>query len=208
MKAANYFLAGAILTLLPSVALGAQASTPYAGESLEKFAARITGADQEGIKITKAGWNGRPFVFVEYTASKPIKGGDSEEDRILVALQRISDGSYRKIDVTVGEEEGGTAQVEAIAFANADKDPAKELVVLLSWPVKHYDVQGTYYEVRLFDDLRSNSAEKLIYLKTLSEHFNKTGCECARRDGAGWKMEHYKFKTAAAIKQELKRMGY
>lgn len=198
----------AFLSLLlaggPSGAHAAQRPAPGSGESLEKFAARVTGA-QVDLKITKADWNGHPFLFVEYTTSKPIQNGDSEEDRILVALEKVADGTYRKIDVTVGEEEGGAAQVEAISFANADKDPPKELIVLLSWRVQHYDVQGMQYEVRLFDDLRSEKAEKLTYLKAISDHFNQNTCDCVRRDG---KAEHYRFKTVAAIKQELKRMGY
>jgi hypothetical protein len=61
------------------------------------------------------------------------------------------------------------------------------------------------YEVRLFDDLQSEKAEKLTYLKAISDHFNQNTCDCVRRDG---KTEHYRFKTVAAIKQELKRMGY
>jgi len=181
----------------------AQLFEPNSGESLKKFAARAIGT-QDDIKITKADWNGHPFVFVEYVISKPIQGGDSEEDRVLVALEKMPDGTYHKIDVTVGEEEGGTAQVEAITFANADKDPAKELIVLLSWPVQHYDVQGILYEVRLFDDIQSEGTEKLTYLNAISEHFNHNTCACARRNG---KVEHYRFKTVAAIKQELKRMG-
>src|SRR5262249_27902476 len=137
-------------------------------ESLEKFAARVTGAEDD-IKLTQADWNGRSLIFVEYATSKPVRGGEeveiSDEDRILVALEKIADHKYRKADVTVGEEEGGTAQINAIAFANADKDPARELIVLLSWPVKHYDLEGTLYEVRIFDDLGPGRSEKLTYLE-------------------------------------------
>lgn len=188
-----------------SAAQAAKLFELHSGESLEKFAGRVTGAqDADDIKLTKADWNGQPFVFVEYTVSKPYPGGESLDDRVLVALEKTSDGRYRKIDVTVGEQEGGTAQVEAIAFANADNDSAKELIVLLSWRVQHYDVQGVQYEVRIFDELQADSAEKLTYLKAVSEHF-KIGCECYRRDSGP---EHYKFKTIAPIKQELNRMGY
>ena len=123
----------------------------------------------------------------------------------MVALQKTPDGRYRKMDITVGEEEGGNATIEAFGFANADKDPSDELIVLLSWPVQHYDTQGALYEVRIFDDPKSSSGSQLTYLKAISEHFNKHICDCWRREG---KSDHAEFKTIAAIKHELKKMGF
>jgi hypothetical protein len=54
----------------------------------------------------------------------------------------------------VGEEDGGIADIAAIGFANADKNPAKELIVILKWNQQHAFELGTAYEVRIFDDAR------------------------------------------------------
>jgi hypothetical protein len=181
--------------------------TPGPAEHLEDFARRVAvpPASRADSIVTPVTWNGRPFLFVDYSISRPIpKSSEQEEDRELVALEKMPDGAYRKRAVTTGEEEGGTAKIEAIAFANADKDAPKELIALLSWPVQHLDVSGTLYEVRLFDDVQPDAAQ-ITYLKSLSAHFNRHSCEC---DRDGEKPEHAEFKTVAAIKRELAKMGF
>jgi hypothetical protein len=198
-----------VLALLGSAPAWAQPGllTPGPSEHLDDFARRIAvpPASRAESIVTPITWNGQPFLFVDYSTFQPIPGSsDREEDRELVALEKMPDGGYRKRTVTTGEEEGGTAKIEAIAFANADKDPAKELIVLLSWPVQHQDVSGTLYEVRIFDDIQPGSAQ-ITYLKSLSAHFNRHSCEC---DRDGEKPEHADFKTIAAIKRELTKMGF
>jgi hypothetical protein len=197
------------LALLGNVPAGAQLElfTPGPSEQLEAFARRVAvpPASRAESLVTPVTWNGRSFLFVDYSISRPIPGGGGqEEDRELVALEKMSGGGYRKRKVTTGEEEGGTAKIEAIAFANADKDPAKELIVLLSWPVQHADVSGTLYEVRIFDDVSPDTAQ-ITSLKSLSAHFNRHSCEC-ERDGE--KPEHADFKSVVAIKRELAKMGF
>ncbi|MDB5734067.1 MAG: hypothetical protein JWP16_2086 [Alphaproteobacteria bacterium] len=196
------------LVLLGSAPAWAQPGlpTPGPGEHLEDFARRVAvpPASRESSLVTPVTWNGQPFLFVDYSIVQPIPGGEQEEDRELVALEKMPGGGYRQRKVTTGEEEGGTAKIEAIAFANADKDPAKELIVLLSWPVQHADVSGTLYEVRIFDDVPPDAAQ-VTYLKSLSAHFNRHSCEC---DRDGEKPEHADFKTVAAIKRELAKMGF
>jgi hypothetical protein len=85
-------------------------------------------------------------------------------------------------------------------LANADKDKAQELIVLVAWPVQHYDVEGTYYQVKVYDDVGAG----VHPLTALSKHFGE-GCDCGRRDD---KPDRFHYKTIAAIKKELVRMGY
>ena len=176
-------------------------------ESAQSFAQRVLKAPLEPQDVMETVWNGQPVIFASrvVTQSPPENPALQEEDRILVALRKLPDDSYQKLDVTTGEEEGDTAQIRAIGFANADKDPAKELIVLLSWNVQHADVNGTLYEVRIFDDIQSPSQTRLTYLKQVSAHFSADSCDCDRSDG---KPGHFRFKTIAAIRAELKKMGY
>jgi len=167
------------------------------GETDMAFAQRVLRIPDSGDpNVIAADWNGVPTLFVDYETT-----GDNP-DRLLVALQRQPDGAYRAIQVTDGEQEGGTPDIAAIGFANADRDPAKELIVILTWNQAHYDVGGTLYEVRLFDDPKPGQIS-LTQLK-LSGHFGSE-CDCTWRDGSS---KHYPFKTIAAVKAELKRLGY
>ncbi|MBV9989789.1 MAG: hypothetical protein JOZ72_00725 [Alphaproteobacteria bacterium] len=149
--------------------------------------------ERDDAHIVAASWNGRPFLFVDYL---------KDAERELVALEKTANG-YRRVVVTAGEEEGGTPDI-AIGFANADSDPAKELIVLLAWPQVHLDVGGTLYEVRIFDDLHAGQT-KLAYLPGVSHRFEGHNCDCAWDDG---RIDRYPFKTIAGIKAKLRKMGF
>ena len=91
-------------------------------------------------------WNGNQTVFVDYPS-----GPRGEQDRDLYAVQRQA-GRPQAAKVTVGEHNGGDADVAAIGFANGDRDAAKELVIILTWDVNNAIVGGTFYQVQVFDD--------------------------------------------------------
>ncbi|WP_420383301.1 hypothetical protein [Novosphingobium sp.] len=193
-------IAGAALALsmalFPSV-VTAQVFDRQPSESAESFADRVLRLPKGrgDAHVLAAKWNGRDTIFVDYL------NGD---DRDVVALIRQDANAYRKIAVTTGEVEGGNADVVAIGFANADHDSAQELIVILSWPVQHYDINGTLYDVRIFDDVHPGQT-RLTYLKAASARFGANSCDCEHRDG---KPERYRFKTIADVKARLKHDGF
>ena len=75
---------------------------------------------------------------------------------------------------------------------------------ILSWPVWHQDVFGRLYEVRVFDDAKPGHVA-LVALKAVSRRFAGHECDCTWRDG---KVQRFPFKTMAAVKRELKRLGF
>ncbi len=194
------------LILLPALLLSAASAPPdelrpQSCETPQQFAARALGQGEANIDLLDTHWNGRHTLFADYLV--PFRdGGETYNNNELVALEERPDGAYRRIAITIGEQEGGDAEVAAIAFANADRDPARELVVILSWPVIHYDVGGTLYEVRIFDTPHPGAAS--LALLPLSEHFGE-GCDCTERDGP---RRTYRFKTVASVRAELHRLGY
>jgi hypothetical protein len=165
------------------------------GESDEVFAKRrLQLNDDAAPHVTRARWNSVDMLFVDY-----VTAGDAAE-RVLVVIEPQAD---RVIQITTGEHEGGVPDIAAIGFANADDDPAQELIVLLAWRQNHpAAVVGTLYDVRIFDDAKPG-ATALPLLK-ISEHFGMV-CDCTWHDGT---KERFRFKTIAAIKAELKRLGY
>lgn len=194
-RSCRFFLS-AVAVMALSFGAAAAGLVRAPNESPAAFATRALSIPNDAdMHVTAADWNGRSTLFVDYV---------SGNDRDVVVLEKEADGSYRKIDVTTGEEEGGTATVAAIGFATSKKDNAQALIVLLSWPVQHADVDGTLYEVRLFDAAKPGQS-KPTYLADASHHFDADSCDCDRSDG---KPTHYRFKTIAAIKQELRKMGF
>lgn len=150
------------------------------------------------LNVTSAVWNGGETLFVDYLT-------DTDEENVerpLLALRRLLSGGYVRLNVTTGEHEGGAPDVAAIGFANADRDSAKELIVILIWRVKHYEVEGEMYEIRIFDDAKAGQAT--LSPLTVSQRFDPA-CDCSRRDGSS---ERAPFKTIASVKRELKRLGF
>jgi hypothetical protein len=189
----------AFLSMLPSAAqAGELVRAP--DEAAKAFAERVLKVspdnDDHAIEAT---WNGQRCIFVDYVRSG--KGGDDE--RNVALLYPIAPQHYREIDVTVGEQEGGVPDIAAIGFAKG-RDAREKLIVLLSWNQQHYDVSGTLYEVRLFDAPKPNEPV-LAYLAPLSHHFDSHTCDCDWRNG---RSDRYPFKTIAAIKKELARIGF
>lgn len=113
--------------------------------------------------------------------------------------------TYQEILIGTFEPEGGYPKIEAVFFANADKDKAKELIVICSWPQQHYDVSGTLYGTFIFDDLRTGtSPTELSFLESVSQRVSGD-CECEWRNG---KKRISRYKTAASVRAGLKKLGF
>jgi hypothetical protein len=72
----------------------------------------------------------------------------------------------------------------------------------------HAVISGTLYEVRLFAPPGPDQ-DQLTPMK-ISAHFD-SGCECDHDDGGPndrTYQTHFRFKTIAAVKAELRRMGF
>lgn len=165
--------------------------------STQHRAAQSLGLPAEAVNVTPATWNGRLWVFADYLTS-PAGG---EERQLVMLDERMA---RPPVQVAVGEQEGGAPRILAIGFANADRDKARELIVLLAWDIRHYDVSGTMYGVRILDDWQPG-LEALVPVKTAEKLFAQYQCDCSRRDEPD---SVAKVKTVATVKQALKRAGY
>ena len=111
--------------------------------------------------------------------------------------------TYQKILNWTFEPEGGPPQIEAVFFANADKDKAKELIVICSWLQRHYDFSGTLYGTYVFDDLRASPTE-LTFLESVSRRVSGD-FECEWRNG---KKRTSRYKPAASVRAGLRSLGF
>jgi hypothetical protein len=183
----------AAVLLVLSVATSA---TPISADQ----AAHLVNGDEADTHVQQAVWNGQDVAFVDF--ARPASQPEFDELALFVVSRNVAD-ELEKAFVTAIEHEGGPPEIAALGFANADRDREKELIVIVTWPQVHYDYGGAFYEVRFFDNLAPGRSA-LKPLERVSKRF-AFGCECTWRDG---KIEHYRFRTIAAVKKELLRLGY
>ncbi|MGE5049440.1 MAG: hypothetical protein ACM3PC_12765 [Deltaproteobacteria bacterium] len=200
---------GAAVVLLLGAALPANASTlaRHANETAESFARRngpLRAALAHKVVETRA-WGGTSKAIIAfYEEEEPARSRDGDrriEGSICVPEGR---GTYRKIAIDVFEPEGGDPEIEAVFFADAGGDKEKKLVVLCSWPQVHYDYRGRLYGVFVYEAPRPGTRlTKLKFEDAISKKL-ESGCDCQWRDG---RKTTARYKTAAAVKTALRKMG-
>ena len=176
-------------------------------ETLEDFAKRNgpPHAELTHTVIETEAWDKQKSVIAFYIIELKLKDGTpaTQVDGYLFVPK--STNTYEKILINNFEEEGDTPHIEAVFFANADKDKAKELIVICSYLQRHYDVNGTLYSTFIFDDLRSGANRtRLNFLEGVSERVSGS-CDCELRDG---QKKTSKYKTAASVRAGLKKLGF
>jgi hypothetical protein len=194
----------AIIMLLACISSYSQTVQRVANETPEAFIQRLK-PDSTTLAhpvIETYAWNANSKAIIAlygYDDPADVNTGNNK----IVGHVYVPAGKDVFRDITFGPitEEGGYPEIVSVFFANADKDKAKELVVLCKYEQRHYDYSGEMYETFIFDN--SGNKNTLTYFHKLSEKF--WGCDCGWRNG---KTKTAKYKTATAIKAGLKRMGY
>jgi hypothetical protein len=149
-------------------------------ESPENFAKRNAPPQSELVHdvIETTSWGNQKSVIAFYQLEN---GSVTQVDGYLFVPNSAE--VHEKILIHNFEHNGGTPIIKAVFFANADKDFAKELVIICSWNVSHYDVNGTFYETFIFDNPQfETNPIKLNYLEKVSDKVSG-GCDCTYRDG-------------------------
>ena len=185
-----------IAFLLGALTSSAEEVKRLENETLENFARRV-GPPQSELThsvIETEVWGRMKTVLAFYETESKTFG--------YIFLPQNAN-TYQKILIGTFEPEGGDPQIESVFFANADRDKAKELIVICSWPQRHYDFSGTLYGTFVFDDLKSGSAE-LKLLESVSRKVSGD-CECEWRNG---KKRISRYKTAASVRAGLRKLGF
>jgi|GEM_PF-733440 len=147
-------------------------------------------------------WTKDTAYFAFYAQVNNLQEGDV----VFLGYLYVPDGSrnYHRIFIDTFEVEGSAAEITSIFYANADKDKPRELVMLIKWPQRHYDIKGDFYETRIYDNIGPGQyPKKLTFLKWVSIQVSG-GFE---GDREGEKVVS-KFKTAKEVKEGLKKLTY
>ena len=150
-------------------------------------------------------WSLRNAIIGFYERSYKLQGDNYEYVDVLGYLFfPIDSNSYQRVFIDTFENEGGTAEIASIFFANADTDPAREMVILIKWPCVHYQIDGNLYETRIFNNVPASSIpRKMVYLKQASKKVS--GGFDGYREGEN---VISKYKTSQEIRARLKSLGY
>jgi len=147
-------------------------------------------------------WNSADSAVLGfYVTSKEIEGETNHEIDGIV-LKPLGAGKYEKIIIDHFGVEGGDPKIETVFFAAVGANPVKRLFIIVSWPVQHADVNGTWYATYIYEPPEKSGAKKLVYLESLSNQLSG-GCDCIRTDEPSTKAV---FKNAAAIRAALAKM--
>jgi len=159
--------------------------------------------------VIEALWNGNSTIISLYDLPYKLSLENDPDQQtyhkiIGFVFSELDKNTYSKVTFGPIDTEGGSPSIETVFFANADNDKAKELLLIASWEQRHFEVNGTLYGTYVFDN---ETIEKSFDLKLLEEISKKLdgGCECTWSDGTSKKS---RFKTAAAVKKELVKLGY
>lgn len=155
--------------------------------------------------LTTKEWTADSTIIGFYSRSYKLSDDDMDYTDILGYLYLpVGHGKYKRVFIDTFENEGGTACISSIFYANADKDAARELVILIKWHSTHYQIDGDIYETRIYDNVPSGTyPDKLTFLKDISKEVSGTfdGYNEGENMVSG-------FKTAKEIRAELKKQGY
>jgi hypothetical protein len=180
-----------------------------AGETAQAFALRVgpPGATLAHPAIETDAWHLDGKVLLAFYAVE-VKDEASSTPRDVVDgvawLPTGDAGRYRRVDIGRIEPEGAAPEIRSVFFANADRDPGPELVVIVGWEQRHYDVSGTLYGTLIYARQKTASGTGFTYLEPVSRKVSG-GCECDFRDAPS---EHSPFRTAAEVRRGLRSLGF
>jgi hypothetical protein len=191
--------------------VGAQEFKKFNGESNEQFAERLRPNDSSevvGKVIEVQSWiKHKNVVIAFYKVSQRVKtktGYFVEIDVEGYLYFPTENNYYRRIFIDSYGEEGAIANVDAIAFANADKDKEKEMVILCSWnqDLHAAPISGNLYQISFYDTPKKNLSQldKIDLSKYFPDEFDGTN-DSGERSRA-------KFNTIKKIKARLSQIGY
>jgi|GEM_PF-3046349 len=153
-------------------------------------------------------WDFPKATIAFYTEDLTLEYKDIVYERQAVNGYFIwNDGKMdRKILIDHFEDDNVDTKILSVFFANADNDKQKELIILTAntHRLEHlYD--GTEYGVYIYDDISiKNVPEKFTLLINPKFDIFNQNFEGFQDD----KNHKAKFKTADAIKKELKKLGF
>ncbi len=201
-----------VLVSIGSTLLWAQGLARGATESAKSFAEKNKPDHSEIVHHvieTKEWSKEKTAIIAFYERNKEIRVAEKTKKPYTFTAKEIvgylffptKDGLYRKILIRTFDEDGGEPEIRSVFFETVSG--IRKMFIICAWPQIHYDYEGTFYSVYVFDPPSTpldNDAlqedQKLMKLFALQ-------CDCTYRDG---RVEKAKFNTAAKVRTALRAL--
>jgi len=207
-----------LLPVLLVIALNASSQTiaRQPNETAEAFVKRAFNIDELSHPVIETGeWDSTKKVIIFF---KNIDDVESGVNVVGYLLSPVSNNAYADTIIDTFHQWGGQRDptIETVFFANADKDSAREIVVIvkaMAWLPRTADEswQGDFYDTYVYDNpVIAHPVKRLLYFGKLSEKLSNgfEGEKYDKKTGKLIKKETAKYKTVSSIRQALKDMGY
>jgi hypothetical protein len=182
-------------------------------ESAKVFATRCRPlyswyTDEMGEKtIESTEWSEEKAVVAFYTQKYKLEKEDpkiKDGKRILAYLfMPAGKGLYKRIFIDTFSNDEKPVTITSAFFANADSDPAKELVILTTTPWRDPQSNGTLYTTHIYDNIPGRPFP--ARLKSLDDAANKVA---GGLDGmSNNKATRPKCKNEKDVREALKKLG-
>ena len=153
-------------------------------------------------------WNAKKVIIAFYETIYAEE--DYINDRQFVEAYLLVPGphnNYSKILITKFEDDNVHTEIRSVFFANADRDKAKELIIISTCQHRlQYLYDGYEYQTVIFDDVDLAKKKLAKSLESIDDIGNKlNGFEGFLDDNPNSKA---RFKNADQVKRELKRLGF
>jgi hypothetical protein len=192
----------------------AQTFQRQTNESIDAFAKRIYKVEELSHKIIETTeWDSLKKVIICF-----VEFSSNDADGILgYLLTPIDNQTYRQTLIDTFFIGGGSnhISIEAVFFANADKDKQREIIVMTkanahSPHSSDFDLVGSFYESYIYDNYNLMAPpSSLTLFKQLSEVFQEyDGVSYDSKTGKYLKREKAKYKNSNSIRIKLKQLGY
>ncbi len=174
-------------------------------------------------------WNSTPIVvgffnekitkvWIKYSLSPEPEISSRTNGYVFVPTHQRSNACRRFAMEAFGDS-GGKGEIQAVVFANADRDPKQEIGILIRTAINSHGGNNgcdTYYHTYFFDDLTAAKGDSLKPLSKLNQRFGYTvGCnEASEKEHAElWaspfrKIHAPPYRNAREVKARLKKLGY
>jgi hypothetical protein len=193
---------------LLAVSANAESIQKKPQESAKDFAARYApNSASEVVHIAAVtAWRlDKPVIvsFYKYPVSfadrsKNYGESPNESEVLGVIYIPINATEFKRFEIDGYGPEGSNAEINSFFFAKTDRSFEDKLFVMVSWHTNN----GVLYSTHVYEKPElTSSKSKLVYLAQLSQTFGMECDQCPADPNRA-----AKFKTAADVKAELRRL--
>jgi hypothetical protein len=191
--------------------LKAQFFNRLKNESVQDFAERVKPKNSTIVHdaLENTAWGNRKVILVFYSSTYIDTSTTYKNERQYVKgylFIPVAENKYQQVFIDKLEDDNVETNIATVFFANADKDSARELIIISTCSHNlRYLYEGTEYSTHVYDNIDLNNIPGSMQLLPKISAALSGGLE-GFTEGNGKSKSG--FKTSNDVKKALKKMGF